>query len=133
MTTNINNVIDPFNRYKRPSAIITIKNNKTTIQNIVEIAQSLHTKAPYIMYFIQLDKSVPTTAAGEIKSSMTKIDVENLLNAFIEKYIICKQCGLPELVIRKETKNLYFSCDSCGKATDIAENKFTKIIYKDYK
>ena len=133
MTTNIGDISDPFYRYKRPTVNIENRTNKTVITNIEEVAKALHTKAAYIMYYIQLGKSVPTTPKGDIQGAIKKIDIENLINTFINQYILCKKCNYPELVIKKNGSKLYFSCDACGSTEDIPENKFTKIIYKDYK
>ena len=133
MTTNIGDTNDPFYRYKRPLVTIENRINKTIITNIEELAKALHTKASYIMYYIQLEKSIPTTPKGEIKGAINKLDVENLVNTFIKHYILCKKCNYPELVIKKNNNKPYFSCDACGNSVDVVENKFTKIIYKDYK
>ena len=133
MTTNIGNVIDPFYRYKRPVAIILNKGKSTIIENIKDIAMALHTKESYMLYYIQLEKSIPITSKGAIKANMNKNEIEKIINDYIEKYILCNKCNYPELVTKKDNKKLYFSCNSCGNAIDIVEDKFTKIIYKDYK
>lgn len=133
MTTNIGDIIDPFYRYKRPISIIENKSGKTIITNLDIIAQSLHTKPSYILYYIQLEKSASVTPKGEIKTLLSKLEVEGLINKFIEQYILCNVCNYPELVIEESKKKIYFSCNACGNHIDIPENKFTKIIYKDYK
>lgn len=133
MTTNIGNLDDPFYRYKRPMAQIDNKNGKTVITNIDIIAKSLHTKSSYMLYYIQLEKSTSITK-GEIKMNLSKQEIEKLLNDFINKYILCNICNYPELIIQQSpNKQLYFSCNACGHTIDLPENKFTKIIYKDYK
>ena len=132
MTTNIGNTNDPFYRYKRPISIIENRKNNTIIKNIDNIAKSLHTETKYILYYIQLAKSVVITPKGEIKAILNKNEIEELINKYIDVYILCKKCKYPELVIKKHNNNkLYYSCNACGYSIDIPEDKFTKIIYKD--
>ena len=135
MLVNIGNLTDPFYRYKRPISIITNKSGKTTIVNLYEIAKALETNPKYILHYIKLNKSVAITNNNEIKSIISKLDIEKLIDTFINEYILCSKCNLPELIIKKESdknKKLYFSCKACGNIYFIPENKFTKIIYKNY-
>jgi len=132
MTTNIGESTDPFYRYKRPLAIVENKAGKTEIINLNAISKALHTKSVYILYYIQQEKSIPVTPKGGIKSTILNTDIEKLLNNYTKLYILCQNCGLPELVINiTPEKKLYFSCSACGSTRDIAENKFTKVMYKD--
>lgn len=132
MTTNIGDSIDPFYRYKRPLAVLETKKNTTIISNIDAIAKSLHTEPKYILYYIQLAKSTSVSTRGEIKMVLNKAEIENIINQFISEYILCQVCNYPELVIKKEKNQIYSSCNACGNSCSIPENKFTKIIYRDY-
>lgn len=132
-TVNIVNLDDPFYRYKRPYAISEYHGNKTTIiVNLEEIANALHTKASYILYYIQLAKSTSVNDKGEIKMIIPLKEIEKIINKFINEYIICTSCKLPELVIKKMDGQLEFSCEACGHTKPLIKNKFTKIIYKDW-
>lgn len=132
MSINIGNSIDPFYRYQRPISIVKIINGKTKIINLINIADALQTKVIYILYFIQLEKSTSVTNTGEIKMIMAQSEIEILINKFINLYIICSECKLPELDIKQNNKKLYYCCRACGSSVNILENKFTKIIYKDH-
>lgn len=134
MTTNIGDSIDPFYRYKRPIATVENRSSKTIITNLDAIAKALHTKATYILYYIQLEKSTSISTNGEIKCIINKSDIEIIIDKFIAQYILCNVCNYPELVTQQATnKKLYFSCNACGQIIDIPVNKFTKIMYKDFK
>ena len=129
---NIGDSIDPFYRYKRPRTICEHHKGRTIIVNLEDIAKALHTKASYITYYIQLEKSTSATTNGEIKTIIPQSEVEKIINDFIEKYILCMVCRYPELVTRIYRKELESHCEACGHITTIPKNKFTKIIYKDY-
>lgn len=131
-TINIGKTDDVFYRYKRHISLLEHKSGKTIITNLSTICADLNTKPSYFLYYIQLEKSIPVTNKGEIKTIIKQAEIELLINNFIDKYILCAKCKYPELEIKKSNKNLYFSCKACGNVIDIIENKFTKIIYKDY-
>jgi translation initiation factor 2 beta subunit (eIF-2beta)/eIF-5 len=128
----IGDSVDPFYRYKRPVSIVENKTGKTIITNIDAIAKSLHTKTSYILYFIQLEKSTSITNKNEIKTILSNMEIENFINQFIDKYILCDICKYPELVTQKSGKKLYFSCNACGRILNIPLNRFTKIMYRDF-
>lgn len=133
MSVNIDNSVDPFYRYKRSEAKIENKSNKTIITNLNDVAKALHTKPSYILYYVQLEKSTVVTGKGEIKANLTKLEVEKLINDYVSRYILCAKCNYPELSIKAEGVKLYFNCEACGHNVFIPVNKFTKIIYKDFK
>lgn len=128
---NIGESDDIFYRYKRPVAIIDIQSGKTIITNLNDIAQAINTKPSHILYFIQLEKSTSVTNKGEIKIILLKSVVEDLIEKYIAKYILCNICKYPELETKKINKKLYFNCKACGNSKEVEKNKFTKIIYKD--
>lgn len=74
---------------------------KTIITNLEEIAKTLHTKPQYILYYIQLLKSTPVTAKEEIKTVMPPNEMDTIINQYIEEYILCESCKLPELGFKK--------------------------------
>ena len=132
MNTNIGDSTDPFYRYVRPITIVENRKNMTIITNIENIAKALHTEVKYILYYIQLSKSASVSSKGEIKMILKKTEIEAIINSFISEYVLCKTCNYPELVIKREDNTLHFSCNACGTAVPIPENKFTKIIHKDH-
>lgn len=120
---------DPFYRYKRPVSIIKHTNNKTVIVNLDSISKALNTESAFILYYIQLQKSVPVIK-NEIKAIFSQPEIELLINQYIDQYVLCDICHYPEMVIMKNQTKLYFSCHACGYSKDIPKDKFTKIIYK---
>ena len=131
MSTNIGESTDPFYRYRRPISQVENKGKTTSILNLEEIAKSLHTKSKYILYYVQLEKSIPVQK-NEIKTVLSHSQIEQLINQFIDKYIICSKCKYPELIIKANGKKLCQNCEACGHCVELPNNKFTKIIHKDY-
>ena len=80
--------------------------------------------------YIKLKKSVSVTKKLEINGIITKLELETLINQFIDEYILCNICGYPELITIKSEKSIYFRCNTCGNIINNVKNKFTKIFDK---
>lgn len=108
---------DPFCRYKRPSIIIKQEgsgNGKVTIlQNFEELCKSLN--RPDKIVGSHISKTLATMCRFDKKSkryilnghfSAEKVDV--VVQQYIDKHVICKECGNPETDIELG------SCRACG-------------------
>lgn len=131
MSTNIGNSDDPFYRYKRPLAIVENRGKTTSIKNLDAISKSLDTKSNYLLYYIQLEKSTSVTK-GTINTILSSKQIEEMVNGFINKYILCKSCAYPELMIQEDGQKLFWKCKACGHHEEIPLDKFTKVIHRDY-
>lgn len=131
MMINIGDSLDPFYRYQRPIAIVSYHARCTSIDNLNEIAKALQTNAKYLLHYIKIEKSVGVLKNNDIKSIIDKKEIEDLINKFIKKYLLCTKCHLPEIIIKIYHHKLFLDCNACGNITFLPENQFTKIIYKD--
>lgn len=109
---------DPEYRYKMPVLESTVKekgiNVSTTYTNLPDVAKALKREPMYIVKFIGFTKGAATDKNFKIKG---KIDVESsmeVLDQFIEKFVICPHCGLPDTRFDIKTGKLYGDCLACG-------------------
>lgn len=113
---NVNtSVRDEFYRYKMPSFSIKIEGKKTIILNLKEVSKAIDRSPLLILkYFGSKLGSQSTFDAKNNKfflrgvHSSTKL--QDLLNSFIQKYVLCAQCSNPET--RCGSKGL--KCRACG-------------------
>lgn len=129
---NIGSSDDPFYRYRRPKVCIQNISNKTIITNLESLASALHTKPLYIVGYIQIAKSISITPKMELKAKLNQSEIETLIEQYIEKHILCSVCRLPEIVIEPSSNKLVYQCQACGNQREIIQDKFSKIIYRDY-
>lgn len=101
------NLLDPYYRYKRDKIISSIENRnhrKSLLvwKNAGIISQQLHTDAKSILKFMKRELSCNGTIIIEGDNefiALTKQDanLEDVLESYINLFVICKNCGLPEL------------------------------------
>lgn len=129
---NINrNLSDQFYRYKMPKLIAKVEGKgngiKTVIVNMPEIAKSLNRPPMY-----------PTKYFGCVLGAQTNFDnkseryivngqheqskLQDLLDGFIQKYVLCQSCENPETIlsVNKKKEVIASNCMACGYSGTIS-------------
>lgn len=120
---NVNKRIhDEFYRYKMPSFTTKIEGNKTIITNLKEVSKALDRPPLTILkYFGRKIGSQATFDAKNnkyfLKGKHSSINLQELLNDFIKKYVLCMQCSNPET--QCTSKGL--QCRACGFISNLRE------------
>lgn len=129
-------IVDPAYRYKMHRLILKKEKNKSCITNLHEIVMDI--KIPnqeLIVSFFKKRLSLSITGKGDrvlITSDVSQQTLQNTLYEFIEYFVICKRCRLPELSYMLTKNKLGTCCCSCGYDGTIDENHYTIKIIKDF-
>ena len=122
--TNIGGGDDIFHRYKMPRILGKVEGRgngiKTRIVNCSQIAKALHRPPGYVCKFFGCELGAQTKINdGEdvyiVNGSHDQKLLTDTLNKFIQMYVLCPNCKLPEtdLVLDKKG-NIYHKCNACG-------------------
>jgi translation initiation factor 2 beta subunit (eIF-2beta)/eIF-5 len=102
--------VDPFYRYQRDKILIKKQGQFYVFSNLHLVAQQLHIDVKKIITYMSKTMGQSVTLNKKTNEIMVKslsVDPEDVLEAFIAKYVLCKKCGLPEL-------NEKDVCNACG-------------------
>ena len=116
--TNIDGSSDPFYRYQRPK--ITVRHhasNKTFLTNLEQVCKSLRTPPEALIGYIGKTHSISTNAKkGWIKGIWSVAQIEEQIVAYCQIYVLCQQCGLPEILAKGRVSKNYLKCrcQACG-------------------
>jgi len=125
-TLNVNrNLSDQFYRYKMPKLLAKVEGKgngiKTVIVNMVEIAKALNRPPMYpTKYFgCVLGAQVNCDLKNEryiVNGAHDAAKLQDLLDGFIQKYVLCAGCENPETVLGANQKKgiITTSCKACG-------------------
>lgn len=127
---NVNrDVEDSFYRYKMPRLIAKIEGKgngiKTVIPNMLEIARSLNRPASYTTKYFgcELGAQVQMYAEEEryiVNGNFDAARLQDLLDGFIKKFVLCSNCNNPETDLRVTKKQLIEqNCIACGHRANI--------------
>ena len=110
-------IIDPFYRYKMHKLNIVHQKHKTIIDNIEQVCVDLKVSSDLLYKFFKSRFSVSMNLSNQVLSTSAKIsysEFEQALREFIEIYILCKSCKLPELEISCQKNGITRKCTSCS-------------------
>lgn len=124
---------DPYYRYQMPIIEINKSTNKgrpvTYIFNAPEVASSLKIKPNKLLklFSIGLGTSV-NTKEFQISGFYETSELQEVLDKFIEDYLLCLKCRLPEVVFVHKKKKLIAMCKACGKTRTIVDDRRKSIL-----
>ena len=144
MALNVNRkMVDPFYRYKMPCLVTKVEGKgngiKTVISNMIDIAKCLKCPAIYVMKYFSYELGAQTQFDAKtnryIVNGVHEGDkLQNMLDGFIKKFVLCKKCENPETSFKIIEKKciLKSSCEACGHAFIIDPgHKLTTYIIKN--
>lgn len=141
-TVNIRrDISDPFYRYKmeRLQSKIEGKGNgiKTVVANLSSVAASLARPPAYVIkYFgFELGAQTNTNPADDrwiINGAHEAGKLQDHLDGFITKFVLCKSCKNPETEINIKDGRILLDCKACGQRTNVdIRQKLSGFILKD--
>eukprot|EP00118_Oscarella_pearsei_P000253 m.4523 g.4523 ORF g.4523 m.4523 type:complete len:414 (+) comp10895_c0_seq2:391-1632(+) len=133
---------DPYYRYKMPRLFAKVEGKgngiKTVVVNMVEIAKSLSRPPSYpCKYFgCELGAQTQMDAKNEryiVNGAHEGDRLQELLDGFIKKFVLCPECDNPETVLHVDKKgNITQQCSACGNLGQIdPRQKLTTFISKN--
>ena len=133
---------DPFYRYKMPLIISKIEGRgngiRTAIMNTSDVTRALSRPPAYVIKFFGFELGAQTSINEiddryHVNGSHDAPKLQELLDGFINKFVLCKACKNPETdIIVQRDGNLLRDCKACGRRTPIdLKHKLTSYIVKN--
>lgn len=128
-TVNIRrDVTDPFYRYKmeKLQSKIEGKGNgiKTVIVNLDSVAKSLSRPPAYLIKYFGFElgaqaNAKPTDERWIINGAHDAAKLQDYLDGFISKFVLCKKCKNPETDVQIKDEKITLDCKACGQRSDV--------------
>lgn len=104
-------------RFEIPEVNIMYEGNKTIILNFQQICSRLNRDVWHVEKFLQKELATPTKQQGTrliLQRKILKKDINERIEAYVKKYVICKECGKPDTELIKKDSFLFVHCLACG-------------------
>ncbi|XP_022113160.1 eukaryotic translation initiation factor 5 isoform X2 [Pieris rapae] len=123
---NVNrNVADAFYRYKMPRICAKVEGKgngiKTVIVNMIEVAKALGRPATYPTKYFGCELGAQTQFDFKnerfiVNGSHDSSKLQDLLDGFIRKFVLCPECDNPEteLIVSTKRNTISQGCKACG-------------------
>lgn len=128
-TVNIRrDVSDPFYRYKmeRLQSKIEGKGNgiKTVVVNLNSVAGSLSRPPSYVIKYFGFELGAQANAKPSddrwiINGAHDSNKLQDYLDGFIAKFVLCKKCKNPETDVILKDDHIILDCKACGQRSDV--------------
>jgi len=92
---------------------------KTAIPNISEVGFALHRTAGEVNKFFGCELGAQTTYSAEtdraiVNGAHTDDTLQKLIHRYIESFVLCPTCGLPETRYSIKNGTIWHKCAACG-------------------
>jgi translation initiation factor 5 len=138
MKLNIDkDTIDLNYRYKMNAIHTKIEGRgngiKTIILNLMDVADDLKRNPEEILKFLGHQKGSNTSKIDEkfiINGSFETDDLQLEIYNYINNYVMCNQCKLPETIYTRQKKKIFKKCNACSNETELVD-KLKSFISKN--
>jgi len=114
---------DPEYRYKMPAVFGKIEGSgngiKTAIPNISDVATALHRQPGEVNKFFGTELGAQTRYNAEtdraiVNGAHTDATLQDLVKRYIDKFVLCPNCNLPETEYKIKNDAVFHKCMACG-------------------
>ncbi|KAK7103689.1 eukaryotic translation initiation factor 5-like [Littorina saxatilis] len=135
--------MDQFYRYKMPRLLAKVEGKgngiKTVIVNMTEIAKALSRPPTYPTKYFGCELGAQTQFDAKndryiVNGSHDADKLQNLLDGFIKKFVLCEECSNPEtnLIVSIKKGMISMRCIACGHSSNVdMRHKLTTFIIKN--
>lgn len=95
---------------------------RTVIYNFKEVADALRRDPQHIMKFLSGEMATAATAQGSrviFQGKFSEDTFNRLIQRYIEGFVNCPVCHLPDTKIVKEKRLSFLVCEACGAKSSI--------------
>jgi len=140
---NVNREIDDqFYRYKMPLIQAKVQGHgngiHTAVPNMAQVARSLDRPPSYVTKYFGVELGSVTQIVDKddkyiVNGRHDAETMQNLLDGFIKKFVLCKECGNPETKLRVTSKKaIEQNCIACGYRCTLPQvHKLCKYIHNN--
>lgn len=115
--------MERYERFEVPRAQIAIVGRKTAFLNFKEVCDALNRQPEHLLKF--LTKEMATLASIDsgravFQGVFRQDSIRNLLNTYIQRYVICPVCKRPDTRVVKEKRLAFLVCEACGARSSLS-------------
>jgi len=104
-------------RFEIPKSQIIIQGNKTIIVNFLKIAQVFRRGIDHLQKYLLRELATPGNLDGPrliLNRKISSLLINQKIEQYANDFVICKECGKPDTILKKEDRFTYVKCQACG-------------------
>jgi len=116
--------VEERERLEIPEPRVNIQGGKTYIKNFRKITKTLRREPKHLLKFISKELATAGNLEGKqarIKGRFKKRQVMRKLSEYVEKYVICEECGKADTKLENFKGEKYKRCEACGARSPVKQ------------
>jgi len=109
---------DQADRFEVPDPDVRQEGNVTVYENFQATVRTLDREPDHVVQFLQnelgtsghIDESGRARLTGEFRQRR----IDDAIDAYVEVFVLCSECGLPDTRLEREQGALLLRCEACG-------------------
>lgn len=114
--------VDTTERFTVPRVKMQRAGRRTVIQNFNEIADKLRRDPEHLLKFMVGELATRADlerGRASFQGNFDYVSLQNLLEIYTEKYVICPVCNHPDTHLERERRLWFLQCEACGARSSI--------------
>ncbi|MFC5971045.1 translation initiation factor IF-2 subunit beta [Halomarina salina] len=98
----------------------------TRLTNLEDIADTLSRESDHLHRFVQRELGTNgklEEGVGRYNGSFSGSDFDAAVESYVETYVICGECGLPDTRLVTEDRTPMLRCDACGAFRPVSKQR----------
>ncbi len=115
-------------RFSYPDPAAQKDGSFTRLTNLDDIADALSRDGEHVHSSVQRELGTSgkyEDGQARYSGSFSVSDFETALDEYIEEFVTCSECGLPDTRLVRENRNLMLRCDACGAFRPVTKRSTT--------
>jgi translation initiation factor 2 subunit 2 len=121
-------------RFQIPVPKIFYEGKTTVLDNFASIADALNRDPDHLMKFLLQELGTAGKIEGHrgiFPGKFTEQAIQNQIEAYVDEYVICTECKLPDTHLIKSDRVLMLKCDACGAHRPVRKRKAKAAVARD--
>jgi translation initiation factor 2 subunit 2 len=110
-------------RFSVPDPDLRTEGNVTVFENFQEILDTVSRDAEHLQKFLQdefgTSAQIDDRGRARLTGEFNESRVGEAIEAYVEAYVICPECGLPDTKLTQEQGAELLECDACGARSSV--------------
>lgn len=110
-------------RFEVPQVSSSIIGMSTIVQNFKKIADTFNRDPQHLLKFLAGELATATDfdgARARFKGKFVTNTIQQLIEKYVENFVVCPVCGRPDTKIVKEKRFYFLMCEACGAKSSVS-------------
>jgi translation initiation factor 2 subunit 2 len=109
--------VESHSRFTVPAAKVTRPGKKTVVANFGDIGSKLNRDPEAVGKFLLRELGTAGSRSDgriTLNGAFSAEDIDAAIGKYVENFVLCKVCHLPDTQLLKEGKQTFIRCEACG-------------------